>query len=93
MKKYRYGKFYPKRIIQISGVELSTKMSHEKKLSRRAIQKIFRNYKTYSILLYRQNIIQNCEIMRHILVFFMEEIQLFTAAAFPMINPVCNNHG
>ena len=38
---YRYSKFYPKKVIQIDRVKLSTEISQVKKLSRRVIQKLF----------------------------------------------------
>ena len=37
----QYSKFYPKKVIQIDRVELSTEISHEKKLSRIVIQIFF----------------------------------------------------
>ena len=36
--KTQYSKFYPKKVIQIDRVKLSTDISHVKKLSRRVIQ-------------------------------------------------------
>ena len=37
----RYSQFYPKRVIQIDRLELSTEISHVKNLSMRDIQKLF----------------------------------------------------
>ena len=38
---FEWGQFYPKRVIQIGGVELSTQISHVKNLSRRVIKKTY----------------------------------------------------
>ena len=41
LEKIQYCKFYPNKVIQIDRLELSTEISHVKKLSRRVIQKLF----------------------------------------------------
>ena len=53
------GKFYPKRVIQIGGVELSTQICDKKVLSARVSQKKFypNTYMTYLTLLYTQKAI------------------------------------
>ena len=62
-----WGKFYPKKVIQIGGVELSTQISHVQFFIQKSYQnKIIQNYETYSALLYRQQTItQQLKIMRH----------------------------
>ena len=72
----RYCKFYPKKVIQIWGVKLSTQISHVKFF----IQKFYPNkllskiYVTYSTLLYTQKTItQKLSITRLILPYFINE--------------------
>ena len=54
-----WDKFYPKKVLQIGGVKLSTKISHVIFLSRRVIQNLFypKTYLTYFTLLYEQKAI------------------------------------